>query len=75
MSILERITHGFRFGAARVEATASVRRRAADAGEHTIVTVTTDGGVKLDVYISPTGRSVRVYRSRGGIDGVMKELR
>lgn len=75
MAQVTRTEHGFRFGAAHVEATASVRRSAAEAGEHTVTTITTAGGVKLEVYVSPTGRSVRVFKSRGGTTGVMKELR
>jgi hypothetical protein len=46
---------GFRFGAALVE-------RACDlpAGR-TVTTVTTDAGKRLDIYVSRTGRSLRVF--------------
>jgi hypothetical protein len=48
--------HGFRFGAAEVRRSYSM-----DDGR-VVVSVTPDQGQPLDIYISPTGRSVRVFR-------------
>lgn len=62
---LHRTDHGFRFGAMVVEATASI-------GETSVITVTTDAGLSIDIYCSPTGRSLRVFRHGKGSHGEMK---
>lgn len=59
MAVLRYTLHGFQFGAMTVEATASV-------GDRTIASVKTNGGVTLEIYCSPTGRSVRVFRKGHG---------
>lgn len=47
--------YGFQFGAALVERCAEIRGT-------TITRITPDTGERLDIYVSPTGRSVRVFR-------------
>jgi hypothetical protein len=46
--------HGFNFGAAIVEATAEFP-------EHTVITIRTEAGRRLEVYCSKRGRSLRVF--------------
>lgn len=48
--------HGFRFGGALVEALASFRGT-------TITRITPDVGSFIEIYVSPTGRSARVFRN------------
>jgi hypothetical protein len=52
---LKATAHGFQFGNMLVEATAEI-------GERAIVTIKTSGGVVVDVYCSPAGKSVRFFR-------------
>lgn len=75
MAVTETTRFGFWWGAALVERVACIRRKRNDVEDHVILGITTDAGVKLEVYISPTGRSVRVFKSYGGKNGVMRELR
>lgn len=56
---------GFRFGAMTVEATTSIER-SPGRGEHTVITITTLAGQKLEVYCSPSGRSLRVFKKDKG---------
>lgn len=49
--------YGFKFGAATVERMFSHRGRVC-------VAVTTDTGQRVEIYVSPTGRSLRVFRGR-----------
>lgn len=58
--------YGFRWGPLVVQRSAEINRQ--DNGPHRVLRLITDEGAGLDVYVSPTGRSVRVFR-----DG--KELR
>lgn len=64
--------YGFDWHAARVERIASVQRKKADKNKWTCITVrnalTDDYKHKIDIYVSPNGRSIRAFR--GG-----KELR
>ena len=53
--VCERTQYGFRFGAARFECTIELP------DGRVVVTVTTDTGRKLDIYVSRTGRSLRVF--------------
>lgn len=60
-------THnGFTFGAMTVEASAELPQG------HTVVTVRA-GGHTLEVYCSPTGRSLRVFRKGYGEMKVCRE--
>ena len=51
---------GFRFGAAEVVAAMSVEPRVGR-GKYVVIQIRTDAGRSLDVYVSPKGRSVRVF--------------
>lgn len=51
---------GFKFGAATVTASASFQRKAGE-GRSVVIAIDTDAGRSLTVYVSPTGRSVRVF--------------
>lgn len=51
--------YGFRWGPLIVQRTASLHR--GKQGEWRVLTLKTDAGRTLDVYVSPTGRSVRVF--------------
>lgn len=52
-------TFGFRWGPLCVERTAKVDR---GSGDCRVLTLYTDAGQKLTVYVSPAGRSLRVFR-------------
>lgn len=56
---------GFRFGAMIVEATTSIERSPGK-GEHTVITIITSTGQRLEVYCSPSGRSLRVFKKGKG---------
>lgn len=60
MTALHRVDHGFVFGSAKVTALTSMERRAGS-GEHVVIRVETGGNRCVDIYVSPTGRSVRVF--------------
>lgn len=52
--------HGFTFGAMTVEATAAME------DGRVCITVKTEAGQQIEVYASPTGRSLRAFkRGRG----------
>lgn len=52
---------GFVFGPATVEARAAIERRTGE-GRTVVIRITTEAGRTLDVYVSPKGRSVRVFQ-------------
>lgn len=53
---------GFRWGQVLVERLASIHRRKDDAHSWKIIRITPDTGKTVEVYISPTGRSIRIYK-------------
>ena len=52
--------YGFRWGPFEVQRTASAERRTGE-GKTRVISVVTDTGHLLEAYISPRGRSVRVW--------------
>jgi hypothetical protein len=50
--------YGFRWGPMVVKRMATLPRRT---GEDHVLRVATDAGKHIDVYVSPTGRSLRVF--------------
>lgn len=60
--------HGFNFGAMTVEATSVMP------GGFTVITIRSDNGQEIEVYCSPTGRSLRVFRKHP-YGGEMKAAR
>lgn len=52
--------YGFRWGPLVVQRAAEVNRQ--DNGPHRVLRLVSDGGPALDIYVSPTGRSVRVFQ-------------
>jgi hypothetical protein len=52
-------SQGFTWGPMEVVPAAGFHRRD---GIYRVVTITTTAGRQLDIYVSPTGRSVRVFR-------------
>lgn len=56
--ITKRTQYGFRFGAALVECCSALPE------DRVVITVTTDSGRKLNIYVSRTGRSLRVFESQ-----------
>lgn len=64
MTALRYTLHGFDFGAAHVEATTDIDGRV-------VVTLYTDFGKRVEVYVSPKGRFVSVRnRGVGPVSGV-----
>lgn len=53
---------GFRWGQVLVERLASIHRRKGDRCSWKIIRITPDTGKTVEVYISPTGRSIRIYK-------------
>lgn len=58
--VCEETRHGFRWNAALVERHCSLPEG------RVVIGITTDAGRKLDIYVSRTGRSIRVYDARDG---------
>lgn len=54
--------YGFRWGPLVVERVATYP---AKNGDYRVIRVRTDAGKRIDIYVSPTGRSVRVYSDGG----------
>lgn len=52
--------YGFRWGPLVVQRGAEFERQ--DNGPHRVLRLIPDSGPRLDIYVSPTGRSVRVFR-------------
>jgi len=52
---------GFEFGPAKVTALAAIERRPGT-GRSVVIEVRTKAGRTLEIYVSPTGRSVRVFQ-------------
>lgn len=65
----ENTQYGFRFGAALVE-------RCMELPEgRVVITVKTDANRSIDIYVSRTGKSLRVFRTTPGYEEPSRELK
>lgn len=57
----QRIRQGFRFGEALVEAVYAIEWRKGR-GETVAIHVTTFAGQEIDIYVSPNGQRIRIFK-------------